>query len=82
MYDYSGATDLDVYFPGGENEVWISSTSDDVRAGTGQINVPVARENVNSTLVCCIFYVFILVADILQKRCCNCTKGYSETKYG
>ncbi|KAJ3640643.1 hypothetical protein Zmor_027193 [Zophobas morio] len=44
VYD-AGATEVDVYFPGGENEVWVSVTSDDVQAGAGLVTVPVTREN-------------------------------------
>ena len=41
-------TEVDMYFPGGENEVWVSANSDDVRAGTGLTTIPVVREYVNN----------------------------------
>ena len=43
----ANATEVDVYFPGGENEIWVSATSDDVQTGTGLVTVSVTRENVN-----------------------------------
>ncbi|KYB24988.1 neutral alpha-glucosidase C [Tribolium castaneum] len=42
----AGVESVDVYFPGGGNEVWVSETSDDVQAGNGKVAIPVTRENI------------------------------------
>ncbi|XP_044262808.1 neutral alpha-glucosidase C-like, partial [Tribolium madens] len=42
----SGVKSVDVYFPGGENEVWVSATGDDVHVGNGTVTIPITRENI------------------------------------
>jgi alpha 1,3-glucosidase len=42
----SGVDAVDVYFPGGEDEVWVSISGSDVQTGSGLVSVPVTIQSV------------------------------------
>jgi alpha-glucosidase (family GH31 glycosyl hydrolase) len=41
-----GVEFVDIYFPGGETEVWIPMTSNDVQKGTGWASVNISNQAV------------------------------------
>jgi hypothetical protein len=44
----SGVDAVNVYFPGGEDEVWVSISGSDVQTGSGLVSVPVTIQSVRN----------------------------------
>jgi hypothetical protein len=71
-----GVQTVEIYFPGGEYEVWVPMTGSDVRKGTGWATVNITNRDVRNEVskhqnvgMC-----FVVGTILSQKRWCYCQK--------
>jgi hypothetical protein len=73
-----GVESVDIYFPGGEDEVWVSDS--DVQTGSGSVSVPVTSQSVRNRVTRYQNLGICYVVDpiLLQTWWCYSPKRYSE----
>jgi hypothetical protein len=78
-----GVEFVDIYFPGGETEVWIPMTSNDVQRGTGWASVNISNQAVRNQYRRHqnVGISFLVDPILLQKRWRCCQKKSSEGEH-